>query len=277
MGGRLDGQVALITGGASGIGEATVRLFLDEGSRCVIADIQEERGRALADELGERAVFIHTDVASEEDVAAAVEAAVAEFGRLDCMFNNAGILGVIGPIASTESAAWRRTMDVLLNSVFYGIKHAARAMTPQGSGTIITTASTAGVRAGLGPHAYTAAKHGAVGLSQSAVAELGHHGIRVNVIAPGGTVTALTANLTVGDPDDYAEAAKVIGKESPLGRPGRALDIAQAALWLASSESSWVNGAVIVVDAGGEVNATKVQRYFEMTPDIVQEHGRRGV
>jgi NAD(P)-dependent dehydrogenase (short-subunit alcohol dehydrogenase family) len=272
---RLEGQVALITGGASGIGEATARLFVAEGASCLLADIQDERGRALAAELG--ATFVRTDVAVEQDVAGAVDAAVARHGRLDCMFNNAGILGAVGPIASIDAAAWQRTIDVLLSSVFYGIKHAARVMIPQGSGTIVTTASTAGVRAGLGPHAYTAAKHGAVGLCQSAATELGRHGIRVNVVAPGGTVTALTANLTAGDPDAYEEAAQLMGLDSPLGRPGRPADIANAALWLASGESSWVNGAVIVVDAGGEVNSTKTERYFQMDPKIVQEHGRTGV
>ncbi len=193
------------------------------------------------------------------------------------MFNNAGILGAVGPIASIDGAAWRRTIDVLLHSVFYGVKHAARVMIPQASGTIITTASTAGVRAGLGPHTYTAAKHGAVGLCQSAASELGRHGIRVNVIAPGATVTALTANLSTGDPDAYAQAEQLIARDAPLGRPGRARDIANAALFLASEESSYVNGAVLVVDAGGEVNGSKTQRFFEMAPEIVQEHGRKGV
>jgi NAD(P)-dependent dehydrogenase (short-subunit alcohol dehydrogenase family) len=274
---RLEGQVAVITGAASGIGEATARLFVSEGARCLIADIQDDRGDRLASELGPSASFVHADVGVEEDVAGAVDAALARFGRLDCIFNNAGILGAVGPIASIDGAAWRRTIDVLLHSVFYGVKHAARVMIPQASGTIITTASTAGVRAGLGPHTYTAAKHGAVGLCQSAASELGRHGIRVNVIAPGATVTALTANLSTGDPDAYAQTEQLIARDAPLGRPGRARDIANAALFLASEESSYVNGAVLVVDAGGEVNGSKTQRFYEMAPEIVQEHGRKGV
>jgi len=277
MTGRLQDQVAVITGGASGIGEETARLFVEHGARCVIGDLQDERGGKLAAELGAAAHYVHADVARPDDVAALVDAAVERYGRLDCMFNNAGILGAVGPIAGMATDAWLRTMDVLLNSVFYGIREAARVMIPQGSGTIITTASTAGVRAGLGPHAYTAAKHGAVGLSQSVANELGRHGIRVNVIAPGGTVTGLTANLTTGDPDALEEARQRMGVDAPLGRPGQPRDIANAALFLASDDSAWVNGAVIVVDAGGEVNATKNMRFVEMGSQIVQEAGRRGV
>jgi len=148
MTGRLEGKVAVVTGGASGIGEGTVRRFLEEGARCVIGDLQGERGSELARELGAETLFVHADVSDEAQVADLVRQAVAHFGRLDCMVNNAGILGAVGPIAQTETAAWQRTMDVLLNSVFYGIKHAARVMIAQRSGTIINTTSTAGLRAG---------------------------------------------------------------------------------------------------------------------------------
>ena len=136
------------------------------------------------------------------------------------MFNNAGILGSVGPIADIERDSWLRTIDVLLNSVFYGIKHAAKVMQHQGFGSIINTASTAGVRAGLGPHVYTAAKHAVVGLSQSVATELGPHGIRCNVIAPGGTVSGLTARLVTGDHQDLDKASKLIGANTPLRRAG---------------------------------------------------------
>ena len=275
MTGRLDGKVAVVTGGASGIGEGTVRRFLEEGARCVIADLQDERAEELAKELGAETFFVHADVSDEAQVANLVKQAVARFGRLDCMFNNAGILGAVGPIAQTETTAWQRTMDVLLNSVFYGIKHAARVMMPQRSGTIINTASTAGLRAGLGPHAYTTAKHAVVGLTQSVATELGRHQIRVNAIAPGATVSGMTAYVSTGDASALDEASRRIARKVPLGRPGYPLDIANAALYLASDESSWTNGAVLVVDAGGEVIGDRNHRFFEMDSEIVQEAGRK--
>jgi NAD(P)-dependent dehydrogenase (short-subunit alcohol dehydrogenase family) len=241
----------------------------------VLADLQDERGAELAAELGADTLFVHADVSDEVQVANLVEQAVARFGRLDCMFNNAGILGAVGPIAQTETGDWQRTMDVLLNSVFYGIKHAARVMMPQRSGTIINTASTAGLRAGLGPHAYTTAKHAIVGLTQSVATELGRHQIRVNAIAPGATVSGMTAYVSTGDASALDEASRRIARGVPLGRPGYPLDIANAALYLASDESSWTNGAVLVVDAGGEVIGDRNHRFFEMDSEIVQEAGRK--
>jgi NAD(P)-dependent dehydrogenase (short-subunit alcohol dehydrogenase family) len=250
VGTRLEGRVAVVTGGASGIGEGIVRRFVEKGARCLVVDLQDDRGAALAAEFGAAAAFAHADVTDEAQVAAAVDAAVARFGRLDCVVNNAGILGAVGPIADITYDAWRRTVDVLLSSVFLGIKHAARVMIPQGGGTIINTASTAGVRAGLGPHVYTAAKHGVVGLTQSVATELGPHGIRVNAIAPGGTVSALTSHLVTGDHTALEQAGKVIGATNPLRRAGQPLDIANAALFLASDESRYVTGIELVVDGG---------------------------
>ena len=277
MANRLDGRVAVITGGASGIGEGTVRRFVEVGARRVIADIQDGPGQALAEELGDSTSFVRTDVSREDDVAKLVDAAVERFGRLDCMFNNAGILGAVGPIAETDGAAWVRTLDVLLNSVFFGIKHAARVMIAQGDGgTIINTTSTAGLRAGLGPHAYTTAKHGVVGLTQSVATELGRHRIRVNAIAPGATVSSMTAYVATGDAAALDETSKRIAPKVPLRRPGFPLDIANAALYLASDDSAWTNGAVLVVDGGGEVIGDRNSRFFEMTSEIVQEAGRKG-
>jgi NAD(P)-dependent dehydrogenase (short-subunit alcohol dehydrogenase family) len=264
-----------VTGGASGIGEGTVRRFIEEGARCIIADLQGKPGRTLADELGDAARFVHADVSSEGDVKNVVAAAIEHFGRLDCMFNNAGILGAVGPIPDMDTASWRRTIDVLLNGVFFGIKHAARVMIPQGSGSILNTASTAGVRAGLGPHAYTAAKHAVVGLTQSAATELGRHGIRFNAIAPGATVSQMTAYVSTGDASALDEASRRIARKVPLGRPGYPVDIANAALYLTSDEASWVNGAVLVVDAGGEVIGDRNQRYVEMAAEMIQEAGRK--
>ena len=275
MTGRMDGQVAVVTGAASGIGAAIAERFVAEGARCVLADIQDGAGREAAARLGDAATFVHADVSVEEDVAAAVDAAVERYGRLDCMVSNAGILGAIGPIVEIDGAAWRRTIAVLLDSVFYGTKHAARVMIRQGSGgAIVNIASTAGVRAGLGPHVYTAAKHGVVGLTQSVAPELGRHGIRVNAIAPGGTVTSLTAYVTTGDATDLAEAGKRVGRGATIGRPAVPEDIANAALFLASAEAGYVSGAVLVVDAAAEVIGDKNLRFVEMGATIVQEAGR---
>ena len=272
---RLDGQVTLVTGAASGIGRGIARRFVEEGARCLLIDIQDEPGRELARELGkDAAAYTHADVAVEDDVAAAIDLAVERFGRLDCVVNNAGILGAVGPIQSISAQAWQRTLDVLLNSVFFGIKHAARTMTPQGSGSIVNIASTAGVRAGLGPHAYTAAKHGVVGLTQSAATELGRAGIRVNAIAPGATVSSMTAYVSTGDAAALDQAERLIARTVPLGRPGRPQDIANAALFLSSAEASWVNGAVLVVDAGGEVIGDRNGRFVEMDSRLVSEAGR---
>ncbi len=277
MSDRLAGQVAVVTGAASGIGAAIAERFVAEGARCVLVDIQDDAGREVAHRLGEAATYVHGDVSVEDDVAAAVDAAVERHGRLDCVVNNAGILGALGPIAEIDGAAWRRTVAVLLDSVFYGTKHAARVMIERGNGgSIVNIASTAGVRAGLGPHVYTAAKHGVVGLTQSVAPELGRHGIRVNAIAPGGTVTSLTAYVTTGDASDLGEASKRVGKGATIGRPAVPADIANAALFLASADAGYVSGAVLVVDAASEVIGDKNLRFVDMGTQIVHEAGRTG-
>jgi NAD(P)-dependent dehydrogenase (short-subunit alcohol dehydrogenase family) len=277
MMGRLEGQIAVVTGAASGIGAAIAERFVEEGARCALVDIQDDAGRDVAARLGDAATYVHGDVSVEDDVARAVAAAVERFGGLDCMVNNAGILGAVGPITEVEAAAFRRTMAVLLDSVFYGIKHAARAMIERRGGAIVNIASTAGVRAGLGPHVYTAAKQAVVGLTQSVAPELGHHGIRVNAIAPGGTVTSMTAYVTTGDASDLAEASKRVGTRATIGRPAVPLDIANAALFLASAEAAYVSGAVLVVDAASEVIGDRSLRFVEMGAKIVQESGRTGL
>ncbi|MDP4692538.1 MAG: glucose 1-dehydrogenase [Ilumatobacteraceae bacterium] len=278
MAGRLEGKVAVITGGASGIGAGTVERFIAEGARCVIADIQVDAGAAFAQKFGNKAIFVKTDVANENEVEAVVAAAVKHFGRIDCMFNNAGILGAVGPVTEIPGDAWSRSIDVLLSSVFYGIKHAAKAMIASGNGgNIINTTSTAGLRAGLGPHVYTAAKHGVVGLTQSTSTELGPLGIRVNAIAPGGTVSGLTAWLVTGSSDNLTDANSKIGVSNPMRRAGQPADIANAALFLASDEASYVNGHVLVVDGAGEVIGDRNHRFVQLGSQIVQETGRIGL
>ena len=243
-------KVTVITGGASGIGEATARLFVEKGARVVIADMQRERGQALADELGDRARFCKVEVRQEVEVKAAVDLAVSQWGRLDCIFNNAGFGGVLGPIDSIPVEEFDLTMEVLVRGVFLGIKHAAPVMKAQGSGSIINTASIAGLTAGRGPHIYSVGKAAVIHLTKCVSMELADHYIRVNAICPGYIATPLSAN-TVGRPDSLIEQ-RVEGYESrqPIPRVGRPNDIAQLALWLASDHSEFVTGQAMAVDGG---------------------------
>lgn len=252
MGDRLNGKVAVVTGAASGIGAATVRRFAAEGAKVVAADIQVEPGETLASELGDHVRFAACDVTDEDAVVGALETAVSTWGRLDVVFNNAGVVGAVGAIEDTSSDAWRRTIDILLNSVFYGCKHGVRLMRPQGSGSIINTTSVAGVIGGLGPHAYTAAKTAVVGLTKSVASEVMSSGLRCNAIAPGTIPTALTAAVSEGDPAAI-EAVRQTQLER-YGVSGDVSDIVNAALYLASDEARLVNGHTLVVDAGRSVN-----------------------
>lgn len=249
--GRYEGKVALVTGGASGLGEATARLLVAEGGNVVIADYGAERGQAVADSLGDHALFVRCDVTQEADVAAAADAAVERWGRLDGAFANAGIVGVVGPISETPMDDFDRTMAVLVRGVFVTVKHAARVMQTCGNGgSIVMTSSVAGVQGGLGPHAYSVAKTGVIGLARSAASELATHGIRVNAVAPGSIPTGMTAHVIAGDPDDIDTATRRIARQSPLGRSGLPSDIAEAVLYFLSDAGSYVTGQALVVDAG---------------------------
>jgi NAD(P)-dependent dehydrogenase (short-subunit alcohol dehydrogenase family) len=251
---RLKGRVALITGGASGIGEATVRLFVEEGASVMLADVQDDRGRRLAGELGSRAAYLHTDVSREADVQAAVDETCTRFGRLDCIFNNAGYAGVGGRIEEIPVEGFDETMGVLVRGVFLGIKHAARVMKKQGSGSIISTASVAGLRTGYGPHIYSAAKAAVIHLTHSVAMELGESGVRVNCICPGGIATPIFGKSMGLSPERAEEVIPlmkgVLENFQPIKRTGLPDDIARAALWLASDESGFVNGHALVVDGG---------------------------
>jgi NAD(P)-dependent dehydrogenase (short-subunit alcohol dehydrogenase family) len=251
---QLDGKVAVITGGASGIGEGTVRLFAEQGARVVIADIQDARGSALAEDLGPATTFLHTDVSDEEQVKAAVTRAVEKWGRLDVIFNNAGFGGVSGPVEQTDMAGYDQTMSVLLRGVFLGIKHAAAVMKGQHSGSIISTASVAGLQAGFGPHVYSAAKAAVIHLTRSVSVELGEFGVRANAICPGfvGTnIFTTPLGLTGAAADQMiAKMSAAFADWAPLKRGGIPNDIAQAAAYLASDASSYVTGPALVVDGG---------------------------
>jgi NAD(P)-dependent dehydrogenase (short-subunit alcohol dehydrogenase family) len=247
---RLAGKTAIITGAASGIGAASARLFVAEGANVVIADTQIERGQKLAAELGDAALFQKVDVTREDEVHAAVEAAVKRWGRLDCMFNNAGFGGALGPIETTTVEDFDITFDVLLKGVFLGVKHATPVMRANGGGSIINTASVAGLKTGEAPHLYSVAKAAVIHLTSSLALELGEYRIRVNCICPGIIATPLAA----GSPDASDEAlrklAKGLARTQALGRVGQPEDIARAALWLASDDSNWITGHAQVVDGG---------------------------
>ncbi len=248
---ELEGKVAVITGGASGIGAATVRLFVKEGARVVIADMQRERGEALAEELGTAATFVSCEVRQEDQVKTAIDTAVGRWGRLDCIFNNAGFGGALGPIEDIPVDEFDLTFDVLVRGVFLGVKHAVLIMRKQGGGSIINTGSIAGVTAGRGPIIYSAAKAAVIHLTKAAAMQLGPDSIRVNCICPGAIATPLSTN-TVGRPDSLIED-RIAGFATlqPIPRPGVPDDIAQMAVFLASDRSSFVTGQAIVVDGGG--------------------------
>lgn len=248
---ELGGKVAVITGGASGIGEASARLFISEGARVVIADMQQERGEALAAELGGSAVFVSCEVRQEDQVKGAVDAAVNRWGRLDCVFNNAGFGGALGPLEDIPADEFDMTFDVLVKGVFLGMKHAIPVLQKQGGGSIINSGSIAGVTAGRGPLVYSAAKAAVIHMSKTAAMPLGEDNIRVNCICPGYIATPLSAN-TVGRPDSLIEdRLDSYVERQPIPRAGMPDDIAQMAMFLASDRASFVTGQSIVVDGGG--------------------------
>ena len=275
---RLAGRVAVITGGASGIGAATAKLFVAHGAKVMLGDIQDDRGKAFAESLGPDAAFRHCNVTKEEDVQGLIDGAVEHFGRIDIMFNNAGIVGAIGPMESTPAAEWQLTLDILLNGVFYGMKHASKHMKKQGSGSIISMSSVAGVTGGLGPHAYAAAKHAVVGLTRNLAAEVGAFGVRVNCIAPYSVATPMVADAYLSDHTNIDQTLKMLADESPLrGRPGTADDVANAALWLASDESGYTSGMTLTVDAGITTGSVAgAPRFAEYRP-IMREAGKAGL
>lgn len=255
MTGLLDGKVAVVTGGTSGIGLSTVQHFVAEGARVVIADIQDELGAQAAQELGDRAAYLHVNVTREDDIAAAVDFAVDRFGQLNVFHNNAGAQGDPSPIMEIESGGAAKTFELLTTSVLLGHKYAARQFAKQGTGgSIISTASAAGLEGGWSAVGYTAAKHAVVGIVRQAVAELAALGIRSNAIAPGVVMTPIMAK-SFGVPLEQAEEfadflADRLGGTMPSGRVGFAPDIARVAVFLASDLSEHVNGVTIPVDGG---------------------------
>ncbi|HVM10259.1 MAG TPA: SDR family oxidoreductase [Acidimicrobiales bacterium] len=251
-GGTFEGRVAVVTGGASGIGRATVLRLLDDGASVVSADFNAASGEALVEEVAssgsgteKRLRFVRSDVSVEADVEAAVATAVDEFGRLDIMVNNAGVGGAFGPVENIEVDDWDWTFGVLVRGVFLGVKHASRVFKRQGDGgAIVNTASVAGLRAGAGPLAYSTAKAGVINLTRAAALELAEARIRVNAVCPGGINTPL---LNYGNPDAVGQ---FLDQLQPWPEHGRPEDVAAAICFLASDDARFITGEALVVDGG---------------------------
>ena len=235
--GRVDNKVALITGGARGMGAADARMLVREGAKVVIGDILDDEGTALADELGDAARYVHLDVTSADEWAAAVETALSSFGKLNVLVNNAGIVQ-LGPLKTLDVARWQQVLDVNLTGPMLGTKSVIQPMIDAGGGSIINVSSIEGLRGAAYVHSYVASKWGLRGLTKSSALELAGHNIRVNSIHPGFIRTPMTKHL----PDDMVQA--------PLGRPGTPDEVATFVVFLASDESSFSTGSEFVVDGG---------------------------
>ena len=254
MAGRLDGKVAVITGGVSGIGLGTVELFVAEGARVVAADIQDEKGAMLEKRFPGKVVYAHCDVTSEAEIEAMLQKAKTEFGGLDILFNNAGISDRMTSIGEITADGWSWIFDILVRGPALGMKHAVPLMLERGGGSIVNTASIAGLQAGFGPIAYSTAKAGVIHMSRVAAAQLSPQKIRVNAICPGLIATSIFG-ASFGLPREMADqmAARVADNAAgaqPVPKAGMPEDIAQAALYLASDAAAFVSGTHIVVDGG---------------------------
>lgn len=241
---RLDGKVAIITGGARGMGAATSRLFVEAGAKVAIADVLEDAGRALAAELGDAAAFYRLDVTSEQSWADTLRAVEAGLGPVDVLVNNAGVL-MFKSLMQTTLEDYRRVLDVNLVGEFLGIKAVAPGMIARGNGAIVNISSVDGMKGANGLAAYASSKWGVRGLTKVAAMELGHLGIRVNSVHPGGVDTAMTNYEGVA-----REKVSQRFQNIPLQRVGAPEEVARASLFLASDESSYIVGAEIVVDGG---------------------------
>ncbi|KAL8550456.1 hypothetical protein ACS0TY_009039 [Phlomoides rotata] len=246
---RLEGKVALITGAATGIGECSAKLFAKHGAKVVIADINDELGHSVVEAIGSsNATYFHCDVSKEEDVKNAVDFAVSTYGKLDIMFNNAGIVDSLKPILKYELSDFQRVLNININGVFLGMKHAARVMIPARSGTILTMASLGSGIGGVAPHAYTCSKHAVVGLTKNLASELGQYGIRVNCLSPYAMATNLSTNHTGLDSETVEQMFYSLANLK--GVTLRVDDVADSALFLASDEAKYISGQNLFIDGG---------------------------
>ncbi|XP_024383493.1 short-chain dehydrogenase reductase 3a isoform X2 [Physcomitrium patens] len=251
------GKVVVVTGGASGIGEATARLFAKNGAYVVIADINTEGGSQLSSELGSQAQFVHCDVRKERDVASLVDEAVRWKGKLDVYFSNAGFVGALGSIDELNLDDFDETLAVNLRGAVVGIKHATRVMKPVKSGAIVCTGSTASQMGGLGPHTYCVSKTALKGLVRSTALELRSYGIRVNMVSPDATATPMFQRVmedSTGEPYTLEQIKERMAKKALLpNRPLTSLDVANAVLFLCSDEAGYISGHNLLLDAARTV------------------------
>lgn len=265
----LEGKVAVVTGAARGIGEATARRFVEEGARVVLADVLDDAGEAVAEGLGSAARYRHADVTQSGQVQALIDTAVEEFGGLHIMFNNAGTMGALqAGFLEEDFQTFRKTIEVNLLGPMLGASFAARHMAKNGGGCILSTASSSALYGGYGIIPYRATKAGVVSMTRSLAIELGKYGIRVNCISPGPTRTPMTA--MEGAPEDRVEELVDISMEAmrgrmPLGRLGMPEDVANAAVFLASDQAAQITGVDLAVD-GGETLGN-----MENTGEIIQD------
>jgi NAD(P)-dependent dehydrogenase (short-subunit alcohol dehydrogenase family) len=245
----FSGKVALVTGAAAGMGLATAKAFAEAGAAVVLADFKEEAIRQAAKELvatGHQALAVRCDVSDDAQVAAMVDHTVAEFGRLDAAFNNAGVMARIAPTADSTREDWDRVIGINLRGVWSCMKHELRQMERQGSGAIVNNASVGALTGNPGIASYIASKHGVIGLTRTAALEYIRHGVRVNAVNPGLIDTQVARDVVSGDEQAYAELAKHV----PIGRAGRPEEIASVVLWLCSPGASYVVGHGLTVDGG---------------------------
>lgn len=252
--GQLQGKVAVITGAASGIGLATLERFVEEGARVVAADLREDAGRPLEERFPGVVHFVRCDVVRLDELKAAIDAAAHRFGGLDVLFSNAGAAGSRAGVADFDAEGWDFTQALLLRSVAAGAAYAAPHMKRRGGGAIVNTSSISALQAGWAPIAYSVAKAGVLHYTRMAAAELAPHRIRINAIVPGYIATRIFGSALGLDPEQAGRMAETVaadsGRVNPIGRSGLPLDIAQAAVYLASDASGFVTGTHLVVDGG---------------------------
>ncbi len=247
MAGRLDGKVALITGAGSGIGRASAQRFAAEGAQVVVVDLKGvDETVAAIEAAGGEALALGTDVADEEAVAAMAAAALERFGKVDVLMNNAGVLDDYLPAADTPTEMWRKVLGVNLDAQFFTSRALLPQMVERGDGAIINVASTAGLNGGNGGATYTTSKHAVIGFTRQLCFDYARKGIRCNVICPGAVETGMTKEIFASPDAAVMEAVE----SAPIGRWAQPDELANAALFLASDEASFVNGAVYVVDGG---------------------------
>ncbi|SRR5579885_1264121 len=247
--GKLENKIAVITGGASGIGEATARLFAAEGARVFIDDIDENNGRRVAQEIGAAALFRTTDVSDPAQVEAMIKSTVERCGRIDVLFNNA-FFTRIAPLGELSVEDWHKTISVTLSGVFYGMRFALPQMVAQGGGVIVNTASISGLAGDYGAGAYNAAKAGVVNLTRSAAIEYARKNIRINAVCPGMVETPAVLNTFIGQSRNPEKVRRLNEECHPMGRMGRPHEIARVVLFLACDDSSFMTGSMVVADGG---------------------------